>query len=222
MADMVGREGYYIVIEGTDGTGKSTQAERLKTRLGRAGVRCLADEIHEPGGVPIASRIREVIKDGSLKRDAMTNLLLFNAARRANWLQVMRPALESGFSVVTARNYLSTLAVQGQAEGLAWDDILAAVASATDSRYMQPDLTIVLHMTNEAERTLRISSRGEPERPDTFESRDAAFQNSIKQGYLRAAEMFGYPVVAADGDRQAVEEVIWREVQRGLGISALA
>ena len=102
--------GKYIVIEGHDGTGKSTQAERIRDRLQKEGIDSV--EFHEPAGVPIADAIRTVIKDGSLERDGETNLLLFTAARHEIWKHAEKE-LALGKWVVSARNYYSSLAYQG-------------------------------------------------------------------------------------------------------------
>lgn len=86
--------GKYIVIEGSDGTGKSTQIERLAARLQRQGIKTVT--FHEPDGVAIASQIRTIIKNGTLTRSALTNLLLFTACRHENWQQVGQAALQQG------------------------------------------------------------------------------------------------------------------------------
>ena len=72
--------GKYIIIEGADGTGKSTQAERLVAYLNSQGIKTVLTQ--EPGGVPIAEELRTIIKNGTLERDSWTNVMLFTTARR--------------------------------------------------------------------------------------------------------------------------------------------
>src|SRR5680860_1336148 len=105
------KTGKYVVIEGHDGTGKSTQVSLIRQRLLQHDVESI--EFHEPAGSPIADAIRNVIKDGNLERDATTNLFLFSAARHEIWKTQALPALELGKWVIASRNYYSSLAYQG-------------------------------------------------------------------------------------------------------------
>ena len=202
--------GNYIVIEGTDGTGKSTQVERLAARFDAMGREVV--QFHEPGGVEIANEIRSVIKNGDLARSAFTNLLLFTASRRENWLQTGLPVLERGGVVVSARDYTSTLAYQGYGEGLDVDMITDVTRMATDERYMNPDTTIILDIEDEQERERRIARRGELENPDTFESKDAEFQLRVREAYRDIARKRGLAVISAAQSMSEVEAAIWREI----------
>lgn len=82
--------GKYIVIEGQDGTGKTTQADYYRPALEKRGIKVI--HIKEPGGSPVAEAIRGVILNGSLPRTSMTNALLFTANRHELWHAVIRPA----------------------------------------------------------------------------------------------------------------------------------
>lgn len=210
--------GKYIVIEGTDGTGKSTQASLLTERLREEGHEVV--EFHEPDGVPIASELRQIIKNGALDRSALTNVLLFTAARRENWLQQGLPILERGGYVIAARNYYSTLAYQGIAEGLgrgcSTDEDLAYIEmitrTATDEHYIRPDFACILDIDDETERARRIAERGELANPDTFESRDDVFQQRVREGYRHIAKDKHLPIISAMQSREAVAAQIWKEV----------
>lgn len=210
------KRGAYIVIEGTDGTGKSTQAELLVKRLESLGHTVV--QFHEPDGIPIAHELRSIIVNGTLERSALTNVLLFTAARRENWLQYGLPALERGEYVVTTRNYFSTLAYQAIAEGLgrgqtAEEDmtyIEALTLQATDKQYVVPDHAFILDIEDEVERARRIEQRGELKTPDTFESRDNNFQQRVIEGYRKIAKLKQIPVISASQSPEAVADQIWQ------------
>ncbi len=173
--------GKYIVIEGNDGTGKSTQVELLAEYLNQKGIETFV--IHEPDGPGISAEIRKIIKNGELERTPETNLLLFTASRHEIWRQA-REKLEQGAWVLSARNYLSTIVFQGYGEGLDIDLIKETTLRFTDTDYVTPDRTIILTLTKH-ERERRIAERGELQNKDTFESRGDDFQDKVDAGYER-------------------------------------
>lgn len=199
--------GRYIVIEGNDGTGKSTQVELLAEWLRKQGSE--VQVVEEPGSddedksTPVANELRAAIKNGELQRSPEINLLLFSAARRELWQQRIASALERGAVVLSARNYFSTLAYQGRGEGLEEAEIVRVTRLFTDERYMAPDLMIVL-VTDDAARQARIAERGELENPDTFESRGSDFQDAVNQAYAELAEQHGLPTIDAS---RSIEEI---------------
>jgi dTMP kinase len=199
--------GRYIVIEGHDGTGKSTQVTPVREELARRSIESI--EFHEPEGVPIADEIRTIIKNGTLERSPDTNLLLFTAARLEIWRQKAAPALKLGKWVVAARNYYSTLAYQGYGEGLDIELIEQTTKTFTDPRYIQPDISVILTLDDDIERAKRIANRGALEHPDTFESKDEAFQRRVQQGYLTIAEQYEIPVISAQQTKQAITNDIF-------------
>jgi len=204
--------GKYIVIEGHDGTGKSTQVERIRQRLKEQGINSI--EFHEPQGTPIADAIRTIIKNGVLARDEMTNLLLFSAARHDIWHNHALPALEKGTWVVAARNYYSTLAYQGYGEGLDLDLIINTTRTATDERYLHPDLAVILNVTDDQTRIERIQNRGNLAIPDMFETKGFEFQSKVQEGYVTIAKSYNIPIIPANQSIDNVTEVIWRLVMR--------
>lgn len=200
--------GKYIVIEGGDGTGKTTQLELLDEYLRSRGIKTYV--AHEPGGTPIADALRTIIKDGSLVRTAPTNVLLFTAARHEMW-QHAKKELERGMYVLSSRNYLSTIAYQGMGEGLDVELITQTTETFTDKRYMQPDHTIILTLDNESKKA-RIAKRGALEKPDTFESRDESFQQKVNDAYLEIARANNLPIVSAAQSIEAIHQAIRRIV----------
>lgn len=188
--------GKYVVIEGHDGTGKSTQVELLRAKLKEQGIDSV--EMHEPGGIAFADRLREVIKDGSLERSPITNLLLFTAARRELWQQLALPALEKGDWVIAARSWYSTLAYQGYGEGVDRTLIADVTRQFVGEEYLTPDYAFILTLDgNDAERHRRLSERGTNERLDTFESKSSDFQDKVNIAYAEIAKTHKATVIAA-------------------------
>lgn len=204
-------KGKYIVIEGHDGTGKSTQVGLLRDRLSERGIGSI--EFHEPQGTLTADAIRTIIKNGTLPRDSQTNLLLFTAARHEIWKEA-RKALDRGIWVVAARNYYSTLAYQGYGEGLDPELIISITRQFTDDTYITPDLAVILTLDDEAERERRISERGTLQTPDTFEARDIVFQSAVKNGYRAIAKKHGLPLIAAEQPVADIADAIYALVER--------
>ncbi len=208
--------GKYIVIEGHDGIGKTTQVDRLVSNLNKHNFEAI--EIAEPGGTDIGYDIRQIIKNGELERDAITNLLLFTADRREMWNQKALPALRIGKFVVSARNWYSTLAYQGYGEGLDIDLIKETTMNYVGKNYSSPDLSILLSNNDQKERLGRIENRGsESDNNDTFESRPDDFQNAVSLGYQTAVkELCNYEIDVSGKTRDEVEKLIWSIVEKYL------
>ncbi len=205
------KEGKYVVIEGHDGTGKSTQVEKIRSKLLENGIDSI--EFHEPAGCPVADAIRNVIKDGNLDRDAETNLLLFTASRHEIWKQRATQSLKIGKWVVASRSYFSSLAYQGYGEGLDLELIENTTMTFTDERYVNPDIAIIMSSNNNADRLARINNRGEIDKPDTFESRDDTFQQKVQNGYLEIAKKRNIPIINADQTIEDVTDDIWKLIE---------
>ena len=201
------KKGKYIVIEGNDGTGKTTQVELLAEHFRKNGQ--AVQIVEEPGSdnltnsTPVANELRKAIKNGSLERSPEINVLLFSAARRELWQKKIAPALNKGKIVLSARNYFSTLAYQGQGEGIDSAEILRLTKLFTNERYMNPDVLIVL-VTSHDTRKKRIAKRGALLNPDTFESRNDAFQNTVNNAYAELATKYNLPTINAG---QSIEEI---------------
>ena len=213
--------GKYIVIEGNDGTGKSTQVAKLAEYFRACGQTVCV--VEEPGSddpeksTPIANELRNVIKNGDLARSAAINVALFSAARRELWREKIRPALERGEIVLSARNYISTLVYQGRGEGYDESEILRLTKLFTDERYLRPDIMIILSLSHD-KREGRIAMRGELKNPDTFESRGQDFQEKVDDGYLEIAKDYDIAVVLADGNVEEVHDMLIDEMKEDGGI----
>lgn len=203
--------GKYVVIEGNDGTGKSTQVKLLRKRLTQEGIESV--EFHEPAGTPIADAIRDVIKNGDLLRAPETNLLLFTAARYEIWRKA-EGILQSGTWVISARNYFSTLAYQGYAEKLDLDLIQKTTKTFTSEKYMHPDFAAILDL-DLGTRKKRLRDRDEKHLRDTFERRNEDFQMRINEAYRIISESYGeIPLIDASATPADVSDAIWTHVKK--------
>jgi dTMP kinase len=219
---MMASLGKYIVIEGNDGTGKSTQVAKLADYFRECGRTVCV--VEEPGSddpeksTPIADELRKVIKNGDLARSAAVNVALFSAARRELWREKIQPALERREIVLSARNYISTLVYQGRGEGYDESEILRLTKLFTDERYLCPDIMIILSLSHD-KRAKRIAMRGELKNPDTFESRGQDFQEKVDDGYLEIAKDYDIPVVLAYGNVEEVHDMLIDEIEINGGIN---
>ncbi len=193
--------GWFITIEGPEGSGKTTQAEALADHLARRGL-----EVHvtrEPGGTWLGERIRDILlarTGSSAPTDPLTDALLFNAARRQLVTEVIRPSLASGRTVVCARFADSTLAYQGFGAGVALERLRALETAATDG--LEPDLTILLDI-----RVAEGLARKAPDDVTRFEAEfDLAFHERVRDGFLAlaATEPERFAVVDASGAKADV------------------
>ena len=203
--------GKSIVIEGNDGTGKSTQVEMYAQYLMQQhGIGSLI--IHEPDGpVEECAKLRARIKDATIPRTPEENLEWFTQSREISDAYANEFCLPNGKWVLRARNYLSTLAYQGAGEGLSEDLILRVTEQRLGQKYMHPDHTIILDLSDPEERAKRIAKRGELEVPDTFESKGDDFQRKVNTAYVRLAMQYGYPIVNANQSPEQIQAEI-REI----------
>jgi dTMP kinase len=193
------RRGWFITVEGPDGAGKTTQAEALADRLRERGIDVLLTR--EPGGTAVGERIREILLDGGGERAAtepLTDAFLFNAARRQLVVDVVRPALGAGRTVVCARYADSTLAYQGYGAGVPLERLRELERAATDG--LVPDLTILLDLTVEA----GLGRKG-PDEITRFEGFDLAFHRRVRNGFLALAAASPERFVVVDATRPAGE-----------------
>jgi dTMP kinase len=131
--------GRFVVFDGPDGSGKSTQFRRFADFVGEHGVN--VTEVREPGGTPIGEQIRKILLDPASEMSLRCEMLLYMASRAQLVEQIIAPALERKHLVLADRFVSSTLAYQGAAGGLPVNEIQAVAGVAVGSR--QPDLVMV-------------------------------------------------------------------------------
>lgn len=200
----------YIVIEGNDGTGKSTQVELLAQSL-KQNHNIDTFIAHEPAGTPIADAIRTIIKDGSLPREPLTDLLLFTAARHEIWQQA-KEAMKQGKWVLSARSFISSIAYQGYGDGIDTTLIQTITEQFIGKTYTVPDYTFILTDIDEDDRKKRIAKRGEPETPDTFEQKNADFQMRVNLAYAEIAKKPGVVKISANQSIVDIQSIIKRHI----------
>lgn len=210
--------GKYIVIEGGDGTGKSTQAELLTTTLNETGLDTLL--VEEPGSTPIGDKLRPIIKDAELLREPLSSIMLFTANRIELWKQIIEPRLSLGKWVVSARNWYSTLAYQGYGEGVDLDFIESFTAKYVGTQYMHPDLSLIITHNSNEEISKRINDRGKVDvDEDYYEQNNNIDKHTVDESYKHIARKLG--VTALDIDGLNINEVrvkIWGIVTSELQI----
>lgn len=199
--------GKVIVIEGAEGVGKSTQAERLAGRLAVHGYECRTD-VREPGGTPMGEELRALLKNQDIPRQPQTNLSLFNAARVELIGQVIEPELTVGRWVVCDRNRLSSHAYQGHGEGMNIEYVRAKCADAIGD--ILPDLIELVLYCDETERRDRLEKRGGT---DYFESQGSNFHQRVVAGYEIEAKALGLSYIDGNGSVDEVHECLWQHVE---------
>ena len=184
--------GRFLTIEGIEGVGKSTQAARLSAALSARGIAHVVTR--EPGGTPLAEKIREIVlnsRDETLP--PMAELLLMFAARAVHLCNLVEPNLQAGRWVVCDRFIDATYAYQGGGRRLRTDHIRQLEAMVQGTR--RPDLTLLLDAPVE-QALRRARRRGAGTVSDRFESERAEFFERVRNAYHERA--------AAEPDRIAL------------------
>ena len=196
----------FIAFEGSEGSGKSTQVQRLASHLKRCGISFLVTR--EPGGTPIGESIRELLQFAphSANMTPETELLLFEASRSQLVREVIEPALERGVCVMADRFFDSTTVYQGSARRL--DRQFVEQLNAFAIGDCIPDITFVLDIDAETAR----SRMQQPRRADRMEQQPAEFYEQVRQAYreLAAREPNRIVLIDASGDADAIEDEIWK------------
>jgi dTMP kinase len=211
MGDVAARRapgrGRFISFEGGEGSGKSTQINKLAERLEAAKLRAILTR--EPGGSPGAEVIRHLLLSGMGKLlGAEAETLLFAAARDDHVHTVIQPALAQGTWVLCDRFSDSTRAYQGKV-GHVLPGILNAMERVTIGD-LKPDLTIILDVPVEVGLKRAAARRGSAA-PDRFESEDVKFHQDLRDAYreIAASEPSRCVLIDASGDTNTVAASVW-------------
>ncbi len=198
--------GFFLVLEGPEGAGKSTLAATLTARARGTGAEVVA--VREPGGTTAAEAARAIVLDHAHAVGAEAELLLMLAARADLVRRVIVPALEAGSLVIADRFDLSTRAYQVAGRGLPADLVAAANRIATGG--LVPDLTLVLDVRPGAGRA-RQAAAGKAR--DRMESEHADFHARVAAEYL-AASGSGVRHLNAELPADRLAETAWAELEQ--------
>ena len=194
--------GVFIVLEGGEGSGKSTQMARLAERL-RANGRTVVSTF-EPGATERGRAFRAALLDDHRPLDPRAELLLMNADRAQHVTEVVRPALEMGSVVLCDRHSPSSIVYQGVARGLGAE--LAASVCGVATVDVSPDLVVVLDVSD------AVADQRRPRTPDRIEQAGGEFHAQVRAAYRDLAPRYGWTVIDGDGDMDAVAERVWTAV----------
>jgi len=208
--------GKFITFEGGEGSGKSTQARHLAERLRQQGIEVVLTR--EPGGSPFAEALRSVILDPETPaHSALSEALLFYAARADHLDKTVRPALYRGAWVVCDRFSDSTRVYQSEAGGLPCE-----VFNALEEIVVKPtvpDLTFILDLPAELglgrAHGRRLGAPRDLIEPDAYEKRELAFHWKLREAFTAIAESEPQRCVLVDAgvDESAVASTIWEAVE---------
>ena len=193
-------KGKFIVLEGPDRCGKSTQAKLLYNYFLSKGQDVVLTR--EPGGTPTAEKIRQIVLEPGLDVRPMAELLLYEASRAQHTQEKIIPALQEGKIVICERYTMSTCAYQGYARGI--DLKLIHTVNDIATTGLKPDLTLVFLMSDKY-----FTSRGEYLFADRLEREDMQFRQNMRQGYknLVATTENAY-LLDADGDVDGIHKQV--------------
>lgn len=194
------KKGLFIVLEGPDGSGKSTIASKLKSYIEDLGLKVVLTR--EPGGTPIGEKIREIVLDNdNHEMSDMTEALLYAASRAQHVNEKIKPLLEEGYIVISDRYVISSLAYQGHARGLGIENVMNINKFAMGDVY--PDKVLFFDISPEEALSRKFIDR----EADRLENAGEDFHKTTYEGYMKAIEMYDENVSMIDANG-LVEETL--------------
>ncbi len=208
------KKGLFIVFEGIDGAGKTTQVNRLAGALAKRGLPVVLTR--DPGGTPLGEKLRDTLLRSNLIIDARAEAFLYAAARAQMVVELVAPALKSGKVVISDRFSDSTFAYQGAGRGL--EHGFLEMLNKNACQGIMPDLTILLDI-DPIKAALR---RGKPE--DRMEAEGIQFLQLVRHSYLGIANdnPGTYLVIDASLEPDAIFNHIITAVDKLLPVSDLS
>jgi len=196
----------FVVFEGGEGSGKTTQATLLFQKLKREGRQVKYND--EPGSTALGFKIRSLLVESDKELDPFTEFLLFEADRNLDFRLNIIPALEEGFDVVQDRNYGSTFAYQGYAKGLfkTHRKLMHSVDVAA-RRGVKPDIIFLLD--GSPKKLLKRIKR-----TTSFEKEKIGFHDAVRKGFLSQAraDKKRWVVLDAAKPQNILQRAIWDKV----------
>lgn len=203
----------YIVLEGLDGCGKTTQQELAVDWFKSMGHQ--AEAVTEPGTTEIGKQLRPVIKSPA-PRSPESNLDLFTVTRRELFLQIVGPLVAERVIVVADRSWVSTEAYQGAGEGLD-KSLIRKRSEEALGKYFLPDCGVIIDVDLDTSRS-RVSERGDS---DYFEQKGEDFFARVRDGYLAFADEYGWPVINGTQSIEKVYEDIKKAISESEAVSSI-
>lgn len=204
--------GIFITIEGPDGSGKTTALQQVVPRLQQEMNRKVV-ATREPGGSPIAEKIRSLILDPShTDMDSRTEALLYAASRRQHLIEKVLPVLESGDVIFCDRFVDSSIAYQGYARGIGEEGIREINQFATEG--LEPDVTLYIDVPAEVG-IQRIHANLDEREYNRLDQEKLDFHEKVRAGYLQLAKANPERIVVIDGtmSREAVAEACYHIIK---------
>ncbi|MGB7473138.1 dTMP kinase [Trichococcus sp.] len=204
--------GIFITIEGPDGSGKTTALQQVVPRLQQEMNRKVV-ATREPGGSPIAEKIRSLILDPShTDMDSRTEALLYAASRRQHLIEKVLPVLESGDVIFCDRFVDSSIAYQGYARGIGEEGIREINQFATEG--LEPDVTLYIDVPAEVG-IQRIHANLDEREYNRLDQEKLDFHEKVRVGYQQLAKANPERIVVVDGtmSREAVAEACYHIIK---------
>ena len=191
-------KGFFITLEGPDGSGKSTIADSVCERLSQDGYEVV--HTREPGGIEISEDIRKIILNPkNTMMDAKTEALLYAASRRQHLVEKVFPAVKQGKIVICERFLDSSLAYQGFGRQIGFEEVLGINLFAIDNTY--PDLTIYLNIDEQ----VGLDRLKDREFKDRLDQESIDFHHRVKQGYQEVLKKFSDRIKIVDASKSISE-----------------
>ncbi len=188
-------KGFFITLEGPDGSGKSTVADCICKKLEKDGYSVV--HTREPGGIEISEAIRNIILDPkNTMMDAKTEALLYAASRRQHLVEKVFPAVNDGKIVICERFLDSSLAYQGYGRKIGFEDVLGINLFAIDNTY--PDMTIYLDVDEQ----VGLNRLKDREFKDRLDQESIDFHHRVKEGYKEVLKRFKDRISIVDASQE--------------------
>ncbi len=208
-------KGKFIVLDGPDGSGKSTQIELLSKYLKSLGL--AVEPVSDPGSTPIGKKIRQLVKYGSEGIDVNTEVMLFMASRAQMIAEIIKPALKKKKTILCDRYISSTCAYQG-ASGFSMEHTLELGKFAVGDHW--PDLTIILDLPPEIGRKRTGVSRSkkvendygqthmfDSPTADQFDSRTLKYHRKVRKNFLQLDNIYPGIVKVVDVSTDSIKTI---------------
>ncbi len=202
----------FIVLDGVEGAGKSTQIARLADTLREMGEDVLVTI--EPGGTPVGSAIRSILLSPEHEITPLTEIFLFCASRAQHCDEVIRPALQAGQVVLCDRFSAATFAYQGHAGDAGEELVVRLDAEATHG--LVPDMTVILDLPPEEGMRRKFAGDG-ADVADRIERNALAYHERVREGFHRYAQR--YPERTAIVDASGSEDEVFTRICEVLGVA---